>query len=272
MPTVSVNGVDLYYEEHGEGVPILGIHGTPSSALMWADAALELAKHGRCIIYDRRGFYRSAPPEQFKNLDLIHHVDDAAALLAALHAGPAVVVGRSTGGQIALEFARHFPDKVKALVLLEPALFTTDPKASAWADDARRRLLGQAALDPATLAETLLRDALGDDVWESFPGELKNVLASTSPALLAELSGHGLDLSQDPVELSEDDLAGIRRPTLIITAEDSLEACRLVNERLAGALPHTESVLVPGGHLINPAHPAVLSFIDRVAAQPVSWT
>lgn len=135
MPRVSVNGVDLYYEEHGGGVPILGIHGTPSSALMWADAALERAKHGRCIIYDRRGFYRSAPPEPCRSIDLIDHVDDAAALLAALHVGPAVIVGRSTGGQIPLEFARHFPDKVKALVLLEPALFTIDPKASAWAAD-----------------------------------------------------------------------------------------------------------------------------------------
>ncbi|MDQ0820761.1 pimeloyl-ACP methyl ester carboxylesterase [Arthrobacter sp. V4I6] len=272
MPRVSVNGVDLYYEEHGEGVPILGIHGTPSSAAMWADAALELAKHGRCIIYDRRGFYRSAPPEPFKTMDLIHHVDDAAALLAALHAGPAVVIGRSTGGQIALELARRFPDKVKALVLLEPALFTIDPKANAWAADARRRLLRQAAVDPSMLAEALVRDALGDEVWDSFPSELQDMFAATGPAVLAEMRGHGLDLAQDPVELSEDELAGIRRPALIVTAEDSLEACRLVNARLAGALPFTESVLVPGGHLINPAHPAVLSFIDRLAARPTSWT
>ncbi len=272
MPRVSVNGVDLYYEEHGEGVPILGIHGTPSSAVMWAGAALELAKHGRCLIYDRRGFYRSAPPEPFKTMDLIHHVDDAAALLAALNLGPVVVIGRSTGGQIALEFARHFPDKVKALILLEPALFTIDPEAKAWADDARRRLLEQAAVDASLLAEALVRDALGDEAWESFPGELKDMFAATSPAVLAEMRGHGLDLSQDPVELSEDELAGIRRPALIITAEDSLEACRLVNARLAGALPYAESVLVPGGHLINPAHPAVLTFIDRLAARPTSWT
>lgn len=270
MPKVSVNGVELYYEDRGEGLPILGIHGTPSSAVMWADAAFELAKHGRCITYDRRGFHRSALPEPITALDMVHHVDDAAALLAALHVGPAVVIGRSTGGQIALEFARHFPDKVKALVLLEPALLTIDPKANAWAHEMRRKLLEQAAADPSLLAEALFRDALGNDAWESFPGELKNMLASTSPALLAELRGHGLDLSQDPVELSEDDLAGIRCPALIVTAEDSLEACRLVNDRLAAALPGAESVLVPGGHLISPAHPAVLSFIDQLAARPTS--
>lgn len=117
----------------------------------------------------------------------MHHVDDLATLLAALHAGPAVVVGRSTGGQIAVEFARHFPDKVKALVLLEPALFTLDPEAAAWAADARQRLLAQAAADPSMLAQRLLRDALGDDVWESFPHELKSILMGTSPAVLAEM-------------------------------------------------------------------------------------
>lgn len=267
---MSVNGVDLYFEEHGDGLPVLGIHGTPSASVLWAEAALELAMHGRCIVYDRRGFYRSAPLTPFDRLDLLDHVDDAAALLAALHAGPAVVIGRSTGGLIALEFARHFPDKVKGLVLLEPAVFTLDPKASAWAAGARRRLLAQAAADPSVVAETLLREALGDEAWESFPDHLRSILAGTSPAVLAEMRGSGLDLSQDPPEWSEAELAGIRCPALVVTAKDSLEACRLVNARLAAALPYSEPVLVPGGHLINPAHPAVLSFIDRLAALPSS--
>jgi hypothetical protein len=98
------------------------------------------------------------------------------------------------------------------------------------------------------------------------------MFTATSPAVLAEMRGHGLDLAQDAVELNEDELAGIRRPALVITAEDSLEAFRLVNARLAGALPYAESVLVPGGHLIDPALPAVLSFIDQLAARPTSWT
>ena len=85
------------------------------------------------------------------------------------------------------------------------------------------------------------------------------------------MRGHGLDLSDDPLELSEDELAGIRRRTLIVSAEDSAPTLRLVTARLAGALPFTESVLVPGGHFINPAHPAILGFIDRMAA-PSSWT
>lgn len=64
----------------------------------------------------------------------------------------------------------------------------------------------------------------------------------------------------------------IRRPTLIVSAEDSPEAYRLVNARLSGALPFTRTVLVAGGHLINPAHPAALDFVDRIAAGPDTWT
>jgi pimeloyl-ACP methyl ester carboxylesterase len=266
MPRLSVNGIDLYYEEHGEGVPVLGIHGTPSSALLWEDAAAELAKICRCIIYDRRGFYRSERPEPFDAVDLADHVDDAAALLDALQAAPAVVIGRSTGGEIALELAHRFPEKVKALVLLEPAVFWLDPEPLAWAAELRLAVLRAAADRPSSAAETVIREALGSQVWESLPDNLRAMFAETSPAVLAEIRGDGLDLSETQPKLGAEELAHIRQPTLIISSEDSPEHFRLINSRLAEALPNSESVLVAGGHLINPAHPAVLEFVRRLAA------
>lgn len=258
-----VNGAHLYYEDRGDGTPILGVHGTPSSAVMWEGAAVELSNHGRCITYDRRGFLRSGSPQPLETLDLIDHVHDAAALLDALGAAPAVVIGRSTGGQIALELARQFPAKVRALVLLEPAVFSLDPDAAKWADTLRSSLLGAVRADPSMAAERLMRDALGDRAWESWPAELREMLAATSPAVLAELRGQGLDLSDEPLELSPEDLARINTPALIISSADSSEAFRRVNACLAQFLPNAEAVLVPGGHIINPAHEAVLDFIDR---------
>ena len=53
MPQAAVNGVQLYYEERGSGMPILGIHGAGSSALLWEDAAEKLAELGRAVVYDR---------------------------------------------------------------------------------------------------------------------------------------------------------------------------------------------------------------------------
>jgi pimeloyl-ACP methyl ester carboxylesterase len=177
------------------------------------------------------GFHSSAPAVPFVTLDLVDHVDDAAAVLAALHAGPAVVIGRSTGGLIAIELPRRFPDKVKALVLLEPALFTIDPDSDARARNLRLRVLQRSSGQPRQLAETVVLESLGDRVRESFPAEVRRTLPATGPAVLAEIKGHGMDLSEDALELNEDELAEIRRPALIMSAEDSIEACRLVNAR-----------------------------------------
>ena len=117
-PEIRVNGVSLYYEEHGAGEPILCIHGTGSSAALWVDAAAELAAHGRTIVYDRRGFSRSERPEPYVT-NVHQHADDAAALIDALAAAPAIVIGRSYGGEIAVDLALRYPDRVRALALLE---------------------------------------------------------------------------------------------------------------------------------------------------------
>ncbi|MFI7482493.1 alpha/beta fold hydrolase [Kocuria sp. M1R5S2] len=268
MPILTVNGVNLHYEVHGEGAPVLGIHGTPSSALLWEDAAERLGHHSRCVIYDRRGFFRSERPDPFEAVDLTDHVQDAAALLEALSATPAVVIGRSTGGVIALELARRHPEKVAALVLLEPALLTLDPQAAAWAEHLRRNVLAAAAEDPTAASEAVFRQALGDEAWESFPQQLRDHFTAASPAVLAEIRGRGLDLSQAPLTLSTEEAAGIRQPTLIVSAQDSPEALHAINRRLAELLPDTESVLVPGGHLLDPAGPAVLDFLTRHLTPP----
>lgn len=263
MPVQTVNGVGLYYEVHGNGAPVLGIHGSPSSALIWEDAAARLGRHHRCIVYDRRGYFRSERPDPFEAVDLTDHVQDAAALLDALSAAPAAVIGRSTGGVIALELARRHPAQVAALVLLEPAVFTLDPQAAAWAKNLRHTVLSAAAKDPSRASEVVFRQALGDQAWESLPQQLRDHFAAAGPAVLAEIRGRGLDLSQTPLELSEADLAGIRQPTLIITAQDSPEALHAINRRLATLLPDAHTALVPGGHLIDPAGPAVLDFLQR---------
>lgn len=263
MPRVTANGVELFYEENGEGEPILCVHGTSSSALTWQDAVKELAKHGRAIVYDRRGCFRSERPEPYETTDVSEHAEDAAALLDALSATPAVVMGRSYGGEIALDLAYRFPDKVKALALLEPATLGLDPETRAWGEAWVRKIVQAGENDPTSVAEVLLRDAVGDDVWESFPEELKDMFVGNGPAILAELRGQWLDLT-------DDELAEIDQPALLVSAEDSLEVFRSADDHLAAALPNVERVFVGGGHLIDPTHPAVLGFVDRMVAASTS--
>jgi pimeloyl-ACP methyl ester carboxylesterase len=61
-------------------------------------------------------------------------------------------------------------------------------------------------------------------------------------------------------------LASIRQPTLLVSAQESIAILHLVNNRLAQGLPHVETALIPGGHLIDPAHPVVLEYVERFIA------
>lgn len=265
MTRITVNAVELHVEVRGEGDPILGIHGTPSSAVMWEAAAGELARHGRCITYDRRGFLRSRLGAPVPPVDLADHVDDALALLEALDAAPAIVIGRSTGGLIALELALRAPHAVRALVLLEPAVFTLDDASRTWGDELRRQILDVEARDPTAVAEAVFRIALGDATWDSFPAELREMFVGTSDGLRAELHGDGLDLSARPRVYDAKDLEALDMPTLVVAAADSPEILRRIAARLAELIPGAETARVPGGHLIDPAGPPVLEFIDRHA-------
>jgi esterase len=259
MPLAHVNGIDIYYEEQGEGDPILCIHGTSSSALVWEGAARDLAGHGRCIVYDRRGSFRSERPEPYETF-VGEHADDAAALLDSLSATPAIVIGRSYGGEVALDLARRYPKKVKAMALLEPASLSLTSEGRAWLQPVVDKVVAAGAADISSVAEVFIKEVVDAETWAAFPEEIKDMLRENGPAILAELRGGPLDLTMQ--ELGE-----IKQPTLMVSANDSPEVFRNIDRILADALPNCKSVLIDGNHLISPAHPAVVAFVDRSVAR-----
>jgi len=260
MPEVPVNGVRLYYEEHGQGDPILCIHGTSSSAMVWRPAAIdELATLGRVICYDRRGCTRSERPAPYET-SVAQHAEDAMGLLQALDAVPAVLIGRSYGGETAVELALRHPRTVRALVLLEAALLTLDKEAMVWAGELRAAVEAAAARDVSSVAETFLRRVLSDEQWESFRDPVRQMFVDNSPAILAEFRGPWL-------EATEADLARIQVPTLLVAGEASPPAFRRVTERMAASIPDSRTVLVGGGHFIDPGEPDVLKFVDEILGQ-----
>jgi esterase len=258
--TRTVNGVRLYYEEHGSGVPILCIHGAGSSALVWSDAVRELARLGRAIAYDRRGCTRSERPEPYERTSVAEHADDAAALLDALADAPAVVVGRSYGATVATDLALRRPDRVRALVLLEgDAPRELAPATARWGDALAARMrevAARAGVD--AVAEALIGEVAGEGAWLSFPDELRRVLTQNGPAILAEVRGEWW-LQADAAAL-----ATVHQPALLVAAADSPPELRQPTEAMARVLPHARAVTVGGGHLIDPAAPQVLGFIEEV--------
>jgi esterase len=258
MSVVHVNGVELYYEERGAGEPIVCIHGTSSSAAVWGDAVDELAKHGRTISYDRRGCFRSERPEPYVT-DVHQHADDAAALIEALDAAPAIVIGRSYGGETAIDLALRYPERVRALALLEAAVLSMSEEAARWGSALGKTVFAAAEEDMSTVAETFLRAVAGDEAWEAFPEPAKQMFTANGPAIVAELRGGPLDVDKDL-------LGSIGQPTLIVGGKDSPPAFAEVTNAMADAMPSAKVEWVEGGHLINPAHPAVLRFVDDVLA------
>jgi pimeloyl-ACP methyl ester carboxylesterase len=102
ITSVHVEGSDLYYEEKGEGPPILLIHAGGATASTWGRVVDDLARVGRVIAYDRRGYERSGG-EPVRSIST--HTEDAAALLDALRSPPVVAVGISVSATIAIDLA-----------------------------------------------------------------------------------------------------------------------------------------------------------------------
>ena len=133
MKTAHVNGIELAYEVHGEGVPVLFVHGA-----IWADFLRPLAAQPafsrfKRIRYHRRGYGQSGGPAG----GFAVQAADIVALLDHLDVGRAHIVGHSEGAMIALLLAASQPDRVRSLALLEPL-----PPSSWLAASEHAELLG----------------------------------------------------------------------------------------------------------------------------------
>jgi pimeloyl-ACP methyl ester carboxylesterase len=122
MSHIAVNGIQLYYERHGQGTPLLFIHGLGSSTRDWAAQVAYFARAYQVITFDLRGHGQSDKPPGPYSLPLF--ASDTAGLLRALGGEAAPVVGVSLGGGVAFQLALDAPDLVRTLTIVNstPAL------------------------------------------------------------------------------------------------------------------------------------------------------
>ena len=148
----------------------------------------------RWWVYDRRGYGRSVDSHP---VDVDTHVDDLIALLDAISTEtgrPALVVGHSLGGTVALAAAHRRPDRVAAVVAYESPLSWLEwwPRPGPLLD----------ADDPATAAEEFMRRVAGADVWEGLPETTRERRRQEGPALVAELASVGRAAPYEAAEIA----------------------------------------------------------------------
>jgi len=126
----SANGIEIYYEEHGSGQPLVLTHGIGGSADNWAPVLPDLAGRYRVITWDVRGFGRSDKPPGPYSAEL--WARDLAGLLDALAVERAYLVGHSMGGVIAQRFALDFPERLAALILASTSSQVNERAMAHW--------------------------------------------------------------------------------------------------------------------------------------------
>ncbi len=115
MPTVQANGIDIYYEVHGEGEPLVLIPYLAADQACYAFQVAEYAKHFSCFTVDLRGAGRSGKPAGTYTTELL--ADDIAAFMRAADIDRAHVAGLSLGAATGMWLAAKYPARVKSLSL-----------------------------------------------------------------------------------------------------------------------------------------------------------
>jgi pimeloyl-ACP methyl ester carboxylesterase len=260
MGSVSAVGCDLYHEEAGEGVPILLIHPSGATASTWGSAVDELARVGRVITYDRRGYARSGGEPVRK---VSTHTADAAALLKRLGTPPAVVVGTSSGAMIAIDLAVRRPDLVRTVIEHEgPWRFTrhlpTGSQVATFATMGSLVLRGR----QSEAAEALLRSAYsyrdGGTAWDAFPEEWRRAGRQNAKAALWDFI---TSIGNHP---SAADLATVKVPVVCSYGARSPDFIVRCTRALAAAIPGARTHRIEGAAHAAPFD-ATTNFVELIA-------
>lgn len=133
MPKVKINGLDVYYEVHGEGDTIILLHHGFGCVKIWKDVYPVLLEQGyRVVMYDRRGYGESENGPGFKEFFLggryrSESVKELAGLCEALNLGTFHLIGQCEGGVVGVDYAANYPDQVKTLVVASTLCYSQKP-------------------------------------------------------------------------------------------------------------------------------------------------
>lgn len=133
MPTIDRNGTSVYYETHGKGPAILLSHGFSATSKMWTPQLQVLSQEHTLITWDFRGHGMSDSPEKLDLYSESLTTGDMAAILDETGFDTAVVGGLSLGGYMSLAFYADYPQRVRALLIIDTGPgFKNDVARAEW--------------------------------------------------------------------------------------------------------------------------------------------
>jgi len=259
-------GATIRYWRRGmsTGPPLVLLHATLSSSAQLGPLADRLASRAEVFTIDRRASGESvlSPGTPAAPIDVAVHVADLDAVMTAEGMAPAVLVGHSYGGCLALELAARRPALVRGVWAWEP------PYAPVAPDEVRRRITRLAADTLAAAdrdgtgvaAEVFLAGVAGPPALDSLPQVSRERIRASGAAAVAEAPLLGLDA---------DGLAGIRCPVMIASGEASSGWYGGVADTLAAGIPGAQRLRLAGAeHLAPILDPDIIAadvatFLDR---------
>jgi len=250
MPYASLDGRAVFYEDVGEGVPLLLLHGFPfTGESFWPQ--LEAPPRGfRLLVPDHRGFGKSAPAGGVSTMEAM--ADDALQVLDAAGVPSAVVGGVSMGGYVTLALLRMDPGRVRGLLLIDTQMGADDE-----AGKARRE---QTAKDAEATGTGPIVDGLMTKLFASTTGtevrdRVQAMMRAQKPAAVAAAS-RGMAARVD----QQDVLSRFSGPTQVVVGEHDAITPVEKAQAMASLVKGAKLAVVPGaGHLTNLEQPAAFA-------------
>ena len=254
MAMLNRDGVNLYYEVHGEGPVILLTHGYSATSQMWAGQVEPLSKAHKLVVWDMRGHGQSDSPDDPSLYSEPHTVADMAALLDHVGAKTAIVGGLSLGGYMSLAFHRVHRERVRALLIIDTGPgYKNDEAREGW----NKTSLGT--------AERYERDGLA--VLANGSAERRTAQHRSAKGLA--LAARGMLTQRDAGVITS--LPDIKVPSLVVVGSDDTPFLA-ASSYMTAKIPSAQQVIIEGaGHAANIDQPeafnwSILSFLNGLAA------
>ena len=275
MALAPINGVEIYYEEHGQGTPVLFCHEFAGDYRSWAPQVRFFARRYRTITFSARGYHPSSIPQDDADYSEEQHVEDTYGLIRFLGIEKAHVVGLSMGGNVTLKLGLAHPEVCLSLVVAGAGFGSTNPEEFRANSRETAALLERVGMQE--FAETYGRGPSRLRFEQKDPHGFLEMLTQ-----LKEHSTVGSALTMRNVQGKRrtvydvaDQLPGLDVPTLVISGDEdelALDPSLLMKRKI----PNSGLLIVPKtGHTVNLEEPAlfnqaVLDFISAV--DQGAWT